>query len=190
MWIYEKRLLYPVNVKRPNPRMAKLLLAQYGGPNSEMSASINYLNQRYSMPNDYCKSLLTDIGTEELAHVEMIGAMITQCLKNANRNEIAAAGMDGWYVMHRKGAFPCSPSGEPWTASYTDCTGDPIADLTNDMAAEQKARAAYEGLMNMCDDPDLITPLQFLRQREIVHFQRFGEALDMVQSEMNKKKCY
>jgi spore coat protein JC len=182
MWIYEKRLIYPVNIKKPNLHMAKLLLAQYGGANSELSAGVNYLNQRYSMPYDEVKSILTDIGTEELAHWEMLGAMITQCLRGASMQEIKQCGMSDWYVSHRRGSFPVSQSGEPWTASYVGCTGDPVADLTNDLAAEQQARATYEGLIDVCEDPSVIDPLGFLREREIVHFQRFGEALDIVQS--------
>jgi len=184
MWIYEKRLIYPVNIEKPNIYMAKLLLAQYGGPNSELSAGVNYLNQRYSMPNDVVKAILTDIGTEELAHWEMLGTMIRQCLRGASMQEIKQSGLSEWYVSHRCGTFPSSQSGEPWTAAYTGCTGDPVADLTNDLAAEQQARATYEGLIRVSDDPTVTDPLEFLREREIVHFQRFGEALDIVQSDL------
>jgi spore coat protein JC len=184
MWIYEKRLIYPVNIKKPNLYMAKLLLAQYGGANSELSAGVTYLNQRYYMPDDFVKSILTDIGTEELAHWEMLGSMIRQCLKGSSLEQIKQAGMSDWYVSHRCGCFPSSQSGNAWTTDFASCTGDVVADLTNNMAAEQKARATYESLINLADDPDIIDPLEFLRKREIVHFQRFGEALDIVQSKI------
>ncbi len=184
MWIYEKRLIYPVNIRKPNLYMATLLNAQYGGANSELSAGVMYLNQRYYMPDDTVKAILTDIGTEELAHWEMLGSMIRQCIKGASLSEIKQAGLSDWYVSHRCGTFPCSQGSVPWTADNVGCTGDPIADLTNDMAAEQKARATYESLINLCEDPDVIDPLEFLRKREIIHFQRFGEALDIVQRKL------
>ena len=191
MWIYEKKLQFPVRIRKPDLRMAKALLAQYGGPDSELAAGIRYLNQRYSMPNDVCKSVLTDIGTEELAHWEMIGTMIHQCLRCATIAGIRASGMEGFYTIHDCGLFPCDPNGVPFTAAYIACTGDPVADLTEDMAAEQKARATYEHLITLTDDPDVRNPLMFLREREVVHFQRFGEALNIVQGNtMSRKKAY
>jgi len=184
MWIYEKRLIYPVNITKPNLYMATLLNAQYGGANSELSAGITYLNQRYYMPDDVVKAILTDIGTEELAHWEMLGAMIRQCLKGASLDEIKQAGLSDWYVSHRCGTFPSSQGSVPWSAENVTCTGDPIADLTNNIAAEAKAKATYESLINLSNDPEVIDPLEFLRKREIVHFQRFGEALNIVQNKV------
>ncbi len=182
MWIYLKKLEYPVNITRPNPRMAKLLMAQYGGPDSELGAGLRYLTQRFTMPDDRCRATLNDIGTEELAHWEMLGTMIHQCLRNASLKELEAAGMLGYYTMHDHGVYPADPNGVPFTATYVQCTGDPVADLVEDMAAEQKARATYEHLISVCSDEQIIAPLRFLREREIVHFQRFGECLNIVQS--------
>lgn len=181
MWIYQKKLEYPVNVTNPDPRMAKLLLAQYGGPDSELGAGMRYLTQRFTMPDDRCRATLNDIGTEELAHWEMLGTMIYQCLRNATLAQIDAAGMGGYYTMHGRGVFPASPDGVPFTAAYIASTGDPIADIVEDMAAEQKARATYEKLMSQTNDPQLLNPLRFLREREIVHYQRFGECLMILQ---------
>lgn len=182
MWIYQKKLEFPVNITKPNPRMAKALMAQYGGPDSELAAATRYLTQRFSMPDNRVKATLNDIGTEELAHWEMIGTMISQCMKNANLCELEAAGLIGYYTMHNHSVYPADPNGVPFTASYIQSTGDPVADLTEDMAAEQKARATYEHLMHLTDDPQLLNPLRFLRAREIVHFQRFGECLEIIQS--------
>lgn len=185
MWIYEKRLEYPVSITRPDVRMAKLLMAQYGGPDSELAAGLRYLTQRYSMPDDRVRATLTDIGTEEMAHWEMIAAMIHQCMQGASMEELTAAGLDGYYIMHNHGLFPADPNGIPFTSAYIQCTGDPVADLVEDMAAEQKARATYEHLMNMTDNVQLLEPLAFLREREIVHYQRFGECLEIVQAIQN-----
>ena len=176
----KKRLEYPVSITRPDPRMAKLLIAQYGGPDSELGAGLRYLTQRYSMPDDRVRATLTDIGTEEMAHWEMIAAMIHQCMKGASMEELTAAGLDGYYILHNHGVFPGDPNGVPFTSAYIQCTGDPIADLVEDMAAEQKARATYEHLMNMTDNAQILEPLYFLREREIVHYQRFGECLEIV----------
>ena len=178
MFIYEKRLIYPVRIKKPNVRMAKYIATLYGGANGEITASISYLNQRYSMPDKVVSGVLTDIGTEELAHVEMLGAMLAACLKDAPKSDLIKYGMDGWYTNHAEAAFPADANGFLWNAAYVGTTGDAIADLTNDMAAEQKARAGYEAVLNLSDDPDIIDALRFLREREIVHFQRFGEALN------------
>ena len=189
MWIYEKRLEYPVRITKPDPRMAKLLMAQYGGPDSELGAGLRYLTQRYSMPDDRIRATLTDIGTEEIAHWEMIATMITQCMQGASFEELTAAGLDGYYTMHGNGVFPADPNGVPFTSSYIACTGDPIADLSEDMAAEQKARATYEHLMNMTNNSQIIEPLYFLREREVVHYQRFGECLEIMQAIKNGRSA-
>lgn len=189
MWIYEKRLEHPVHITRTDLKMAKLLMAQYGGPDSELGAGLRYLTQRYSMTDQRVIATLTDIGTEEMAHWEMIAAMIHQCMQGATCAELDAAGLGGYYVIHDRGVFPVDPNGVPFTASYIACTGDPIADLTEDMAAEQKARVTYEHLMNMTDNPQILEPLYFLREREVVHFQRFGECLEIVQGRQNGCAC-
>ncbi len=178
MWAYEKRLQYPINIKSKDLRMAKLLVTQYGGSNGELAAALRYLNQRYTMPDDKGRALLTDIGTEELAHVEMIGTMISQLMANASLEEIKRAGLDAHYVEHKKGLYPTDSNGVPFTVAYFATTGDPIADLTEDIAAEQKARAVYENLINLTNDPDILGPLLWLRQREVVHFNRFNELLE------------
>ena len=175
MWKFVKMLEYPVNIKKKDLRMAKYLVTQYGGSNGELAAAFRYLNQRYTMPDDKGKALLTDIGTEELAHVEMISTMIYQLMKDATLDEIKAAGLDTHYAEHGKGLYPTDANGVPFTVAYFATTGDPIADISEDMAAEQKARAVYENLINLTDDPDVIGPLLFLRQREIIHFNRFKE---------------
>jgi len=182
MWIYQKQLQYPVNIQRGDVGMAKFLFAQYGGPDSELSASQQYLAQRFTMPTPETKALLNDIGTEEMAHWEILGAMIYQLTKNATPDEMKAAGLGDYYATRGKGVFQQSPSGEPWTSAYIQVLNDPIANLSNDMAAEQKARAAYERLMSLTNDASIIAPLAFLRAREVVHFQRFGEALMDIQN--------
>ena len=175
MWKYVKTLEYPVNIKKKDLRMAKYLVTQYGGANGELAAAWRYLNQRYTMPDDKGKALLTDIGTEELAHVEIISAMIYQLMKNASLEEIKEAGLDTHYAEHGKGLYPTDANGVPFTVMYFATTGDPMADISEDMAAEQKARAVYENLINLTDDKDVIDVLLFLRQREIIHFNRFKE---------------
>ena len=176
MWIYEKKLQFPVYIMRGDLEMAKYLFAQYGGPDSELSASQTYLAQRFTMPTPETKALLNDIGTEEMAHWEMLGTMIYQLTKDATPEQMREAGLGEYYATRGKGLFQASPSGEPWNAGYIQVVDDPIANLVNDMAAEQKARAAYERLISMTDDRSVIEPLTVLRQREIVHYQRFGEA--------------
>ncbi|ABR49775.1 manganese containing catalase [Alkaliphilus metalliredigens QYMF] len=190
MWIYEKKLQYPVHVGQKDLRMARYLLTQYGGPDGELSAAIRYLNQRYTMPTNESKALLTDIGTEELAHVEMINTMIYQLMKDATIAEIEEAGLGSFYAIRDGAQFPSDSNGVPWTAAYIQAHADPIADLHEDMAAEQKARTVYENLLDLTDDPGLKDPLRFLREREVVHFQRFGEALRIVQEYKETKKIY
>ena len=180
MWIYQKKLEFPVNITMPDLNMAKALMAQYGGPDSELAAGMRYLTQRFSMPDDRVRATLNDIGTEEIAHWEMIGTMILQSMEGATIPELTAAGLLGYYTIHNHGVFPADPNGVPFTASYIQCTGDPIADITEDLAAEQKARATYEHLMNLTDCEQYLAPLRFLREREIVHFQRFGECLNIL----------
>ena len=175
MWKYVKTLQYPINIKKKDLRMAKLLVTQYGGANGELAAACRYLNQRYTMPDDKGKALLTDIGTEELAHVEMISTMIYQLMKDATLEELTTAGLDTHYAEHGYALYPTDANGIPFTVAYFAATGDPLADLSEDMAAEQKARATYENLINLTDDKDVIDVLLYLRQREIVHFERFKE---------------
>lgn len=190
MWIYEKRLIYPIKIAQPNPRLAKLIAMLLGGPAGELSASMTYLNQRYCMPNETVRAILTDVGTEELAHVEMLQSMMMQLLKGASKEALRAANMDGWVAEFGENSFLANWNGESWTAAYVGSTGDPVADLTHNMGAEQRARAGYEGVMRQCDDPDAMGALQFLREREIVHYQRFGEALEKVYDSMGRKRCF
>lgn len=178
MWKYEKKLQYPINIKSKDLRFAKVLVTQYGGSNGELAAALRYLNQRFTMPDDRGKALLTDIGTEELAHVEMIQTMLSQLLSNATLDEIKKAGLESHYAEHKKGLFPTDSNGVPFTATYFATTGDPIADLEEDLAAEEKARAVYENLIDLATTDDIIGPLLWLRQREIIHFNRFKELLE------------
>lgn len=175
MWKYDKKLQYPVNITTPDLQMAKNILTQFGGPNGELAASLRYLTMRYSMPDDEGRALLTDIGTEELAHVEMISAMVYQLMQGASVEELKKAGLDGMYTEHGYGLYPTNAQGYPFRVDYFAITGDPIADLAENLAAEQKARAVYENLMALTNRPDILAPLSFLRQREIVHYQRFLE---------------
>ena len=188
MWAYEKRLQYPVSIKRKNLRLAKYLITQYGGSNGEMAAALRYLNQRYTMPDNRGKALLTDIGTEELAHIEIICTMIYQLMKGATIEEIKAAGLDTHYAEHDSALYPTDSNGVPFTVTYFATTGDPLADLSENMAAEQKARAVYENLLDLTDDPDVIGPLLWLRQREIVHFNRFKELYDYYNETLKDSK--
>ena len=178
MWAYEKRLQYPINIRKKDLRMAKLLVTQYGGSNGELAAALRYLNQRYTMPDDKGRALLTDIGTEELAHVEMISTMVSQLIKDATVEEMKAIGLDSHYAEHKNALYPTDANGVPFTVSYFATTGDYIADLEEDLAAEEKARAVYENLIDLADDPDIIGPLLWLRQREVVHYNRFKELLE------------
>lgn len=182
MWQYQKRLQYPINIKNKDLRMAKYLVEQYGGSNGEFAAAMRYLNQRYTMPDNRGKALLTDIGTEELGHVEMIATMAYQLMRDATIEEIKQAGLEAHYASHGKALFPTDANGVPFTAAYFSATGDAIADIQENMAAEQKARAVYENLINLTNDPDVIGPLLFLRQREVIHFNRFKELYDYYKS--------
>lgn len=190
MWYYEKKTQYPVKIKKPDPRMAINILTQYGGPNGELAASLRYLSQRFSMPTKETKAILNDIGTEELAHLEMIGAMIHQLTDGVPPKELEKLHVDTFYAIHGSGVYPSDSNGVPFTAAYIESMSDPIANLNEDLAAEEKARATYDYLLRLADDPDVIDPLRFLREREVVHYQRFGEALRMVQEMKDRKKFY
>lgn len=182
MWSYQKKLQYPVNIKNTNPRLAQYIISQYGGPDGELGASLRYLSQRYSMPNDMTKGLLTDIGTEELAHLEIVGSIVRQLVKNATTDEIENSPFGQYFINHGRGVYPADAAGVPFNAASIAVSGDPITDLTEDLAAEQKARAVYDNILRVSDDPDVNDVIKFLRQREIIHFQRFGEALDQLQN--------
>ena len=176
MWTYDKKLQYPVKIKNPNPQLAQIIISQVGGPDGELGASMRYLTQRYGMPYDEVKGILTDVGTEELAHLEMVCAMVYQLTRNLSIEEIKASGFDKYFVDHTASVYPIAASALPWRAEYIQSKGDVLADLHEDLAAEQKARVTYDNLLRLIDDPDIREPLKFLRQREIVHYQRFGEA--------------
>jgi spore coat protein JC len=182
MWEYQKKLQFPINIKKTNPKLAGFIISQYGGPDGELGASMRYLSQRFSMTDNVIKGLLTDIGTEELAHLEMVGTLVHQLTKNATTGEIENSPLAPYYIDHAKGVYPAAASGTPWSAGGIAVKGDPIADLVEDLAAEQKARATYDNILRFSDDPDVSNVIKYLREREIVHFQRFGEALDRVQN--------
>jgi len=188
--MYEKKLQFPVRVSNKDVRMAQAVLNQYGGPDGEMSASMNYLTQRFSMPLNETKGLLTDIGVEELGHMEMVATLFKKLLHGATKEEMTEAGFGGYFANHETCPFYLDSSGSPWTAAYTQAKGDPIADLYNDMGGEQKARATYENLIKLTDDPLVKDTLRWLREREIIHFQRFGEALRLVEEYTAHKKFY
>lgn len=190
MWIYQKKLEYPIKIKNPNAALAKVIMTQLGGPNGELGASTRYLNQRYSMPYRQVQGCLTDVGTEEMGHSEMIGTIVHQLTRNLSIDEIKKSGFDAYYVDHTTGVWPCNASGVPFSTDSLQSTGDPIADLMEDMAAEQKARISYDNLLRLIDDPDVRDPIKFLREREIVHFQRFGESLGVVQDHLDSKNFY
>lgn len=190
MFSYEKKLQYPVKIKNPNPKLAKIIISQLGGPDGETAASLRYLNQRYSAPSGEVKATLTEIGTEELSHMEMVSAILYQLTKNLTPEEIKKSGFDTYFVDHTTGIYPIAASGAPFTSAYFQSKGDPITDLHEDLAAEQKARTTYDNILRLCDDPDVRDPIKFLRQRELVHYQRFGEALRLTTDKLNQKNYY
>ncbi|MDR2044562.1 MAG: manganese catalase family protein [Clostridium sp.] len=190
MWNYERRLQFPVSIKEPNAKLAQDIISQFGGPDGELAASMRYLSQRYSMPYKEVACLLTDIGTEELAHLEMIGAIVFQLTRNLSMEEIEKSGFDRYYVDHTIGVWPQAAGGIPFNACEFQVKGDIITDLYEDMAAEQKARSTYDNILRLAKDPDVAAPIRFLRQRELVHFQRFGEALRLTQEKLNSKNFY
>lgn len=190
MWNYEKRLEFPVHIKEPNAKLAQVIISQYGGPDGEMGASMRYLSQRYSMPDRDVAGLLTDIGTEELAHLEIVATIVHQLTRNLSMEEIEKSGFAPYYVDHTVGVWPQAASGFPFTAAQFQVTGDPVTDLTEDLAAEQKARTTYDNILRLIKEPDVCEPIKFLRMREVVHFQRFGEALRIVQDKLDSKNFY
>ena len=191
MFNYVKRLQYPINIKNPDPKAAAIIISQYGGPDGELGASLRYLSQRYSMPYAELKGLLTDIGVEELGHLEMIGTMIHQLTRSLTEKQIEEnAAFAGYFVDHTAGVYPTAASGFPWSASSMQVKGDPIADINEDLAAEQKARVTYDNILRLVDDPDVIEPIKFLREREIVHYQRFGEGLRLITDRLDSKNFY
>lgn len=190
MFIYDKKLQYPIKIDRPNPRLASIIISQYGGPDGELGASLRYLSQRYSMPFDELKGLLTDIGTEELGHLEMIGAIVHQLTRNLKDSQVKDYPFAPYFVDHTLGIYPAAAAGNPWNAASIGVKGDPLADLVEDMGAEQKARVTYDNILRLSDDPDVNDVIKFLREREVVHFQRFGEAVQLLREKLNQKNVY
>ncbi len=190
MWIYMKKLQFPVRIKNPDPRYAKIIISQVGGPDGELGAATRYLQQRYSMPYNEIVGILTDVGTEELAHIEMVSAILHQLLRNASIEEIKKGGFEPFFTDHTTGVYPAAASGTPFSAQAIGVKGDLFADLTEDLAAEQKARVTYDNILRLVDDPDVREPIKFLREREIVHFQRFGDAMRIAQDRTDSKNFY
>lgn len=190
MWQYEKKLQYPVNIKNPNPKYAKIIISQLGGPDGEVGASLRYLTQRMAMPYSQVIGILTDVGTEELAHVEMVSTILYQLTRNLTPEEIVKSGFDTYFVDHTSGIYPVAASGYPYSASQFQSKGDVLTDLNEDLAAEQKARTTYDNILRLVDDPDVCDPIKFLRAREIVHYQRFCDALRIAQDNMDSKNFY
>ncbi len=190
MFVYDKKLQYPVKIAHTNPRLATIILTQYGGPDGELGASLRYLSQRYSMPTNELRGLLTDIGTEELGHLEMIGAIVHQLTRNLTEQQMKDGGFAPYFVDHTAAVYPASAAGVPWSAATMQVKGDPITDLTEDLAAEQKARSTYDNILRLSDDPDVNDVIKFLREREVVHFQRFGEGLQKLREKLNERNVY
>ena len=190
MFVYEKRLEYPIKIANTDPRLAAIIISQYGGPDGELGASLRYLSQRYSMPNSKVKALLTDIGTEELGHLEMVGTLVHQLTRNLKDSELENSAFAPYFVDHGVGVYPTAASGFPWSAASMAVTGDPVADLSEDMAAEQKARSTYDNILLLSDDPDVNDVIKFLRAREVVHFQRFGEAMEVLKDQLDRQNIY
>ena len=190
MWIYEKKLEYPVKIKTPNPKLAQVIISQLGGPDGEIGASMRYLHQRYSCPYGEVTGILTDVGTEELAHLEMVAAIVHQLTRNLKEDEVKGTPFANYFVDHTTGVYPIAASGVPFDMKYVGVKGDIITDLNEDLAAEQKARTTYDNILRLVDDPDVREPIKFLREREIVHYQRFGEALRIAQDKLDSKNFY
>ena len=190
MFVYSKKLQYPVKIDKTDPRLASIIISQYGGPDGELGASLRYLSQRYSMPYPELKGLLTDIGTEELGHLEMIGSSVPQLTRTLTDSQIENSAFAPYFVDHSAGVYPTAASGAPWSAASMQVKGDPMADLVEDLAAEQKARVTYDNILRLSDDPDVNDVIKFLREREVVHFQRFGEAIQLMRDRLNQKNVY
>ena len=190
MWTYDKKLQYPVRIKNPNPQLAQIIISQLGGPDGELGASMRYLNQRYAMPYNEVTGILTDVGTEELAHLEMVAAIIHQLTRNLKVEDIEGTPFAAYFVDHTTGIYPVAAAGVPFDMKYVGVKGDIIADLNEDLAAEQKARVTYDNILRLCDDPDVRDVIKYLRQREIVHYQRFGDALRITQDKLDSKNFY
>lgn len=190
MWTYDKKLQYPVNIKNPNPALAKLIITQLGGPDGETGAAMRYLNQRYSMPYKPVIGILTDVGTEEMAHQEMIAAIVYQLTRNLTPEQIKDSGFDPYFIEHTTGVYPVDANGVPFNALAFQSKGDALTDIFEDMAAEQKARTTYDNILRFCDDNDVADPIRFLRQREVTHFQRFGDGLRIIQDNLDSKNFY
>lgn len=190
MWNYEKRLEYPVNIKTPNAKIAQIILSQYGGPDGELGASMRYLSQRYTAPNRTVMAVLTDVGTEELAHLEIVATIVHQLTRGLSPEEIEKSGFAPYYTDHTVGIWPQAAGGIPFNACEFQSKGDPLTDLFEDLAAEQKARSTYDNILRLVKDPEVADPIRFLREREIVHFQRFGEALRATQEQLDAKNFY
>lgn len=190
MYVYEKRLQYPVNIKCRNPKMAQVIISQYGGPDGEASAAMRYMSQKYAMKNSRVAGLLNDIATEEMSHLEIVGTIVSQLVKDLPCDEVDVAGFEKYYVDHTLGVWPQAAGGVPFTATEFQSSGDPIADLVENMAAEQKARKTYDNILSLVKDNEVADPIRFLRKREIVHFQRFGEALRLINEDLDKKNFY
>ena len=190
MWNYEKRLQYPVNIKTPNAKLAQFISSQYGGPDGEIGASMRYLSQRFTAPNRMVAAVLNDVGTEELAHLEIVSTIVHQLTKDLSMEEIENSGLGPYYIDHTVGIWPQSAGGVPWSATTFQSKGDPITDLHEDLSAEQKARTTYDNILRLIKDPEVCDPIRFLREREIVHYQRFGESLRIVQEKLDSKNFY
>ena len=190
MFNYEKRLQYPIHINTPNPAKAKFLISQYGGPHGELGASLRYLSQRYTMPYEELKAALNDIGTEEIGHFEMVGTIVHQLMRGLSEEEIKNSPVADYFIDHTAGIYPMAAGGTPFSTDMIACSGDTIADLSENLAAEQKARLTYDNILRFADDPDVRDPIRFLRERELVHYQRFGECLRLVQDRLNCKNFY
>ncbi len=190
MWMYERTLQYPVKIKNPNPTLARVIISQVGGPHGELGAATRYLQQRYAMPDRKIVGLLTDIGTEELGHIEIVSAIIHQLTRGLSEEEIKRSGFDTYFVDHTIGVYPQAAAGVPFSAETLAVTGDVFADINEDLAAEQKARLTYDNILRLVDDPDVKDPIRFLREREVVHYQRFGDALRLAQDKFEDKSNF
>lgn len=190
MWEYQKLLQYPINIKTPNAKFAQIISSQYGGADGELGASLRYLSQRFAMPYPEIQAIFNDIGTEEIGHLEMVGTVVYQLTRNLSVEEIKKSGYDSYFVDHTTGIYPASAAGVPFTAAYLQSSGDVFADIHENMAAEQKARKTYDNILRLVDDPDVCDVIKFLREREIVHYQRFGEALRIATDKLNEKNFY